>query len=164
MAAAPLHGTSVAVGIDHDGPLCGVLITGPSGAGKSRLALELIETCPFVRTRLISDDLTEGMVMDGRVRLGPFGDHEGLVERRGIGLTRTPYRAAIWLRAAVRLGPAPERLPQVQWDGMSGMRPVPLLHINAAWGLRTALRTVIGGHSLSAGLDRKHDMREREPS
>ncbi len=81
----------------------GVLLTGPAGSGKSDLLLRLLDR-GFV---LVADDcveVTEGMA-------SPPAVLAGLLEVRGLGLLRLPYRAPVRLALAVELGRAGERLP-----------------------------------------------------
>jgi hypothetical protein len=80
-----IHAAAIALAVDPDGPLSGVLLLGDSGAGKSSLALVAIESCPFRRTALIADD---------QVLIGPEGAAsapaalQGLLEVRGFGPAR----------------------------------------------------------------------------
>ncbi len=103
-----LHATSIAIAVDADGPLAGVLLLGPSGAGKSSLALAAIEGCPFRRTALIADD---------QVFVGPEGEASapaalgGLIEVRGFGPARVRPIATARLIAAFDLGAPAERVP-----------------------------------------------------
>lgn len=106
-----LHGVAVAVAVDEDGPLAGVLIFGPSGAGKSSLALCLIEACPFRRTALVADDAVRIDMSDGRVFARPPERLAGLIEIRGFGPTlirRVPMAALV---LAVDLDAEASRLP-----------------------------------------------------
>ncbi len=85
MAPVVLHASAVAIGRS------GLLIQGPSGAGKSSLALELMA-------------LGATLVADDRVRITASQDHgvlmtapkelEGLIEARGLGLIKAPFRPA----------------------------------------------------------------------
>ena len=95
-------GTCVAV----DGR--GVLLHGPSGAGKSDLALRLIDG----GAELVADDR---VVLDSRAGVlaasAPVA-LRGLLEVRGLGIFRLPYRASIPLSLVADLGDASEeRLP-----------------------------------------------------
>ena len=80
----------------------GVLIRGASGAGKSTLALGLIERGALlvgddqVMLRSASDELT----MTAPARLA------GLLEIRGVGITRWPYLVSARLALVVDLVPA----------------------------------------------------------
>lgn len=109
---SPMHASAIALAVDADGPLAGVLLIGPSGAGKSSLALAAIEGCPFRRTALIADDQVD--IGDGGAASAP-ALIRGLVEVRGFGPARLPQAAMARLVAAFDLGldggrvPAPER-------------------------------------------------------
>lgn len=103
-----IHASCVAIGE------WGVLIRGPSGAGKSSLALRLILDAPraLPPAELVADD---------RVVLEPEGDGllarpperlAGLIEVRGLGLRRLPFRPAVRLALVLDLAaPDAERLP-----------------------------------------------------
>lgn len=103
-----LHASAVVIGE------AGILIRGPSGAGKSSLALALIGQ---VRSqgrfaRLIADDRTQLAVHAGRLLASPVPPIEGLVERRGLGLTPEPHLAAAVIRLVIDCGAEPERMPE----------------------------------------------------
>ena len=78
-----IHASTVAIG-EH-----AVLIRGASGSGKSTLALALIEAGRRGGrfARLVADDRTEIEVRSSRLVARPVAPLEGLVERRGLGLT-----------------------------------------------------------------------------
>jgi len=85
MAPLVLHASAVAIGPS------GLLIKGPSGAGKSSLALEL----RALGAKLVADDrvlITSsnelGVLMTAPKEL------EGLIEARGLGLIKAPFRPA----------------------------------------------------------------------
>lgn len=131
-----VHATAVAL----EGQ--GLLLLGPSGSGKSDLALRLIGDGAF----LISDDQVQIVIEDGRPLASPPAPIAGLIEARGVGLLRLPYRTRIPLLLAVELVPAAqvERLPDpAVWakDGIS----LPLLRLcpfeaSVSVKLRLALR------------------------
>ncbi|RXT43583.1 hypothetical protein B6S44_28165 [Bosea sp. Tri-44] len=111
MSAAPplrLHAGAVVVGE------AGILIRGASGTGKSSLALALIGQAQLQGrfARLVADDRTEITVRAGRVIAGPVSPLEGLVERRGLGLTPEPHLAAAVVRLVIDCGTEPERMPE----------------------------------------------------
>lgn len=111
MSTAPslrLHASAVVV--DE----AGILIRGPSGAGKSSLALALIGLAQSRGrfARLVADDRTEIVVRAGRVVAAPVAPLEGLVERRGLGLTPEPHLAGVVVRLVVDCGSEPERMPE----------------------------------------------------
>ena len=111
-----ITGVVVAVGVDADGPLHGVLLLGAPGAGKSRTALELIETCPWRRTRLVADDAAEVSVEKKRLVARPPEPIAGLLELRGFGpapvksISRAPLLAGFDLDAEARRLPDPDTL------------------------------------------------------
>jgi hypothetical protein len=86
----------------------GVLILGDSGAGKSDLALRLIED----GARLVADDRAELFLKGGALCARPPPRLAGLIEIRGLGIVRLPYRRQVKIALAVRLGQAAPRLPE----------------------------------------------------
>lgn len=111
MSAPPplrLHASTVVVGE------AGILIRGPSGAGKSGLALALIGLAQLQGrfARLVADDRTAVAVRAGRLVAASVPPIEGLVERRGLGLTPEPHLAAAIVRLVVDCGAEPERMPE----------------------------------------------------
>ena len=99
-----IHATCVAFGD------VGILLRGPSGAGKSDLALRLIEA----GATLVADDRVRLVVEDGALRASPPEELAGLLELRGIGLTRLPNVSAVSIYLVADLVPSgvPERLPE----------------------------------------------------
>lgn len=111
MTASPprrLHASAVVIGE------AGILIRGPSGVGKSSLALALIGAAQLRGhfARLVADDRTEITVCAGRLLASPVPPIEGLVERRGLGLTPERHLAAAVLRLVIDCGTEPERMPE----------------------------------------------------
>jgi serine kinase of HPr protein (carbohydrate metabolism regulator) len=107
--ATRIHASTVAVGE------AGILIRGGSGAGKSTLALALIGAArqSGAFARLVADDRTEIAGRGGRLLARPVAPLEGLVERRGLGLTPEPHLPAVVVRLIVDLGGGePARLPE----------------------------------------------------
>ncbi len=80
----------------------GVLLLGPPGSGKSDLLLRLID----IGFAMVGDDQIE--ISDGWAR--PADRLAGLLEVRGLGIFRMPYRETARLALAVELG-RPDRLP-----------------------------------------------------
>lgn len=102
-ALAPIHGTALAFGQR------GVLLRGPPGAGKSDLGLRLLDR----NWSLVSDDYVLPRRVGDQLLLAPPPTIAGLLEVRGVGLVRRPYRGDIALRLVVDLdGAPPERLPR----------------------------------------------------
>lgn len=109
MSDSAIHATTIAIGE------AGVLIRGPSGAGKSVLALALIAQAQMGGqfARLVADDRTALGARSGRLLARPVPPLEGLIERRGLGLTPEPHLPAVVVRLIVDLsGSEPERMPE----------------------------------------------------
>ncbi|MEM9781539.1 MAG: serine kinase [Pseudomonadota bacterium] len=106
-AGTVLHASAVATGRAHGER--GVLILGPSGSGKTRLALELIAMGGALDIALIGDDRVQVdaplVPAEGAV-MRPVPTIAGLVDIRGVGILRHPYRQAAPLWSAVDLGVA----------------------------------------------------------
>lgn len=111
-AADVVHAAAVAVAVDADGPLAGVLILGPSGSGKSSLALSLIEACPFHRTALVADDAVRLERVPAGLAARAPDRIAGLIEVRGFGPASARSISAALLRLAVDLGGDPARMPE----------------------------------------------------
>ena len=92
--AGRIHATAVAIGE------AGVLIRGAAGAGKSVLALALIAAAQQSGrfARLVADDRTGLSASAGRLVARPVPPLEGIVERRGLGLTPEPHLEAAVIR------------------------------------------------------------------
>ncbi|MFG1478543.1 HPr kinase/phosphatase C-terminal domain-containing protein [Xanthobacter sp. V4C-4] len=111
MGEPSIHASCVAIGGR------GVLIRGASGAGKSTLALRLILDAPRVLApaELVADDRVLLRVEAGALVARPVPALAGLVEARGLGLRRLPYRDRVSLAVVVDLGaPDATRLPPEQ--------------------------------------------------
>jgi HPr kinase/phosphorylase len=103
------HATTIAIGE------AGVLIRGASGAGKTSLALALIALARQAGrfARLVADDRTALVAAGGRLLAQPVAPLEGIVERRGLGLTPEPYLPAVVIRLVIDLAAAePARMPE----------------------------------------------------
>lgn len=92
-----VHGSCVARGES------GVLVIGPPGAGKSDLALRLLDR----GFELVADDQVE--IADGIARAP--ARLAGLLEVRGVGIVRLPYREGARVVLVVSAGVA-ARLPE----------------------------------------------------
>jgi HPr kinase/phosphorylase len=110
-----MHGSCVA----RDGDA--ILLVGPPGSGKSDLALRLL-SCGF---ELVADDQVD--IMDG-VASCP-AELAGLLEVRGLGIVRLPYRPGARLALIAELDGRADRLP------MPAQHPdlrLPVVRIDAA--------------------------------
>ncbi|MGB8843426.1 MAG: RNase adapter RapZ [Aliidongia sp.] len=113
-----IHATAVAVGGR------GILLRGPPGAGKSDLALRLIAS----GAALIADDQVLLRRVGDRILAAPPASIAGLIELRGVGIRRLPFRMDIPIALVVDLV-APdrvERLPEPAAEEYDGVR-IPLL-------------------------------------
>ena len=124
----------------------GVLLLGPSGAGKSDLLLRLLDH----GYELVADDRVE---IDGGTARAPAA-LAGLMEVRGLGILRLPFRDAARLALAVDLSmdvaPA-SRLPHPECR-----HGVPLVRVDPSQAsaparITAALRCALGQLSLVAG-------------
>ncbi|MDI9408342.1 MAG: HPr kinase/phosphatase C-terminal domain-containing protein [Candidatus Pacebacteria bacterium] len=117
-----LHASCVAL----DG--LAVLLRGSSGSGKSDLALRLVEAGGI----LVADDQTKLTVTeDGQILTSPPPILAGLLEVRGLGLMRLPYRSAVPLLTVFDLVPMAriERYPEPQFIDLLGVK-LPLWQID----------------------------------
>ena len=92
-----MHGSCVA----KDGDA--ILLVGPSGSGKSDLALRLLSR----GFELVADDQVD--INDG-IASSP-AELAGLLEVRGLGIMRLPYRSTARLGLIVELDGRADRLP-----------------------------------------------------
>lgn len=110
-AGSPISVHATTIAIDE----AGLLIRGASGAGKTTLALALIA---FARqagrfARLVADDRSSLVAAGGRLLARPVAPLEGLVERRGLGLTPELHLPAVVVRLIIDLAETePARMPE----------------------------------------------------
>lgn len=97
-----------------------VLVTGPPGSGKSDLVLRLLGR-GFV---LVADDQVR--IADG-VACAPES-LAGLLETRGLGITRLAHAGPTPIALVVELGPPAERLPEPMMHPSLG---VPVIRLDA---------------------------------
>jgi len=143
-------GTSVAVAVDSDGPLVGILLCGEPGTGKSSIALTLIEACPWRRTRLIADDLVllttkkEGLFASAPESI------EGLIEIRGFGPSPIEFVRCIKLYTVFDLNLEHHRLPDPE-GFMYGEYCLSLWPLTYEYGvehrIRLILRAILSGQT-----------------
>lgn len=93
-----MHGSCAA----RDG--AGVLVLGPPGSGKSDLVLRLLGR----GFTLVADDQVQ---VSADALASPPDQLAGLLETRGLGITRLPYLRSASLALIVELGGVPDRLP-----------------------------------------------------
>ena len=85
-----------AFGAPHD---AGILILGESGAGKSELVLQFIAQGAV----LVADDRVELSVRGGKLIARAPKTLAGLIELRGIGVVKLPYKREARIALVVRL-------------------------------------------------------------
>ncbi len=147
-----VHANCVALG------RVGVLILGKPGSGKSDLTLRLIDAAGMglgrkpIKAMLVSDDQVLVKRRAGKLYASPPKALAGLLEIRGLGIVRLPYRKSVAVALAVRLAPAAriERLPDLNKSRfeIAGLT-LPLILIDPASAsaparLRAALAWLIG--------------------
>ncbi len=148
-----VEGTGVAVAVDPDGPLAGVLLRGASGAGKSDLALRLIEQCPWRRTCLVADDLVIVGAKGKSLAMRHPGSLAGKMEARGFGIIRVPFTQSSSLRLVAETGGPASRLPEYREEQLiaSARAMIPViacafLEPSAPARVRHALRAFLARH------------------
>lgn len=110
-----IHGTSILVAG------AGVLLRGPSGSGKSDLAFRLIEAGQAI---LVADDQTDLRPLDGQLHATCPSKLAGLIEVRGIGILRRPYRTEVAIGLVIDLVPHDQvpRLPDALTTSLEGVK------------------------------------------
>lgn len=103
-----IHGTALLLGT------AGVLLRGPSGSGKSILALSLIDRWEGrgLPGFLIADDRVDLVRAGGSLSMRPPATLAGLIELRGRGIIKRPFRAPARLHLVIDLVPALVRMPE----------------------------------------------------
>jgi hypothetical protein len=96
-----IHATAVTLGPR------GLLLLGAPGSGKSGLALALIERGAM----LVADDRVALSAGAGGLTGAPPDRLAGLIEIRGVGIRRLPFRRQAALVLGFDLDAVPERLP-----------------------------------------------------
>src|ERR1700710_2758966 len=102
MTEANIHASCVAIGNR------GVLLLGPSGTGKSDLALRLIDE----GAKLVADDRTILFLAKGVLHARCPASIKGLLEIRGLGIVKLPWRTKVKITLFVRRGREGARLPR----------------------------------------------------
>ena len=105
----------------------GILLLGPSASGKSDLALRLIDAGAV----LIADDQVGLVCENGRLLARPPARLAGMIELRGIGIMRVPYRSApLDLAVDLELSVAVEQLPEPETISYLGV-DLPKIRLDA---------------------------------
>lgn len=115
MHSRRLHGSCVARNDDA------ILLVGPPGSGKSDLALRLLAR----GFDLVADDQVD---IAGGLASAP-ASVAGLLEARGVGIVRMPYRSRVRLVLIVDLATQPDRLP---WPNRDPDLDLPVVGIDAS--------------------------------
>ncbi|CDG38577.1 MULTISPECIES: HPr kinase/phosphorylase [Asaia] len=127
----------------------GVVLTGQSGCGKSSLLLRLIDS----GFDLVGDDRL--VIRDLHASAPPA--LAGMIEIRGLGLVRMPYRATARLGLHVHLSIPSRavRLPEKTVEPDTGLWQMTLngFHADAVAIIRTALRCRLSDFTLLCGLN-----------
>ena len=136
-------GTCVAV----DGR--GVLLRGPSGAGKSDLALRLIDD----GAELVADDRVALVSSAGGLTASAPPALRGLMEVRGLGVFRLPYRTSVQVSLVVDLvDDEGERLPAPDQTTILG-HALPAIRLSAKGPSAAArVRLVLGAAEPVVGV------------
>lgn len=147
-AASFLHGSCAAW---ENGA---VLLTGLSGSGKSDLLLRLVDA----GFDLVADDqVVISPTTHAEYIASPPPTLAGLIEVRGLGILRLPYREAIPLRLHVALDFSPQtpRLPPETRHEQTGVWSLTLdpRRAGAVAIIRAALRCASGTYELMTGIN-----------
>ena len=136
-------GTCVAV----DGR--GVLLRGPSGAGKSDLALRLIDG----GAELVADDRVALVSSAGVLTASAPPALRGLMEVRGLGVFRLPYRTSVQVSLVADLvDDEGERLPAPDQTTILG-HALPAIRLSAkASSAAARVRLVLGAAEPVVGV------------
>ena len=136
-------GTCVAV----DGR--GVLLRGPSGAGKSDLALRLIDG----GAELVADDRVALVSGAGGLTASAPPALRGLLEVRGLGIFRLPYRARVQVSLVADLvDDLGERLPAPHRTSILG-HSLPAIRLSGkASSAAARVRLVLGAAASVVGV------------
>ena len=124
-----IHGTCV----EQSG--VGVLLRGPSGSGKSDLALRLIDG----GAALVADDRVDLAVRGGHLSAAAPANLVGLIEVRGMGIMRVPYRPRTVIGLVIDLvgQNTMERMPDPMVCNLLGIE-TPLIRLAAESASATA--------------------------
>lgn len=149
-----VQGTTIALAIDADGPLVGVVLIGPSGTGKTAAAISAIEHCPYQRTALVADDVS-CLSSDGTALWAAAPPAlDGHAELRGAGPALIRSIPAVTLRLAVNGSPTERMVDPAALTPFGEQGPnVPCFSLAGFSGLITLARSVLAGHSPGTTVD-----------
>ena len=130
-----IHGTGLLLGTH------GVLLRGPSGAGKSVLALSLLDRWEGrgLEALLVADDRIDLSLEAGELIMRAPPNLAGLIELRGRGIVKRPYRSPVRLDLVIDLVPELVRMLeddalQTVIEGVTLARaPVPVAGVVNVW-------------------------------
>lgn len=130
-----IHGTGLLLGTH------GVLLRGPSGAGKSVLALSLLDRWEGrgLEALLVADDRIDLSLEAGELIMRAPPNLAGLIELRGRGIVKRPYRSPVRLDLVIDL--VPELVRMLEDDAlqtviegvMLARAPVPVAGVVNVW-------------------------------
>jgi serine kinase of HPr protein (carbohydrate metabolism regulator) len=130
-----IHGTALLLGTH------GVRLRGPSGAGKSVLALSLLDRWEGrgLEALLVADDRVDLSLEAGELLMSPPPNLAGLIELRGRGIIKRPYRSAVRLDLVIDL--VPELIRMLEDDELQTViesvtlarAPVPVAGVVNVW-------------------------------
>lgn len=153
---APLivHGTSLALAVDPDGPTIGIMLQGPPGCGKTAATLRLIEDCPYGRTELVADDQTQLTLDQESVIARAPQIIAGQAEVRGGGLIRLRSRSHVALSYIFKMTDGARIIPPEKFapfgNQAESVTVISLQHFDA---IRSLVRSLLAGHSLTGDVD-----------
>jgi serine kinase of HPr protein (carbohydrate metabolism regulator) len=130
-----IHGTGLLLGAH------GVLLRGPSGAGKSVLALSLLDRWEGrgLEALLVADDRIDLSLEAGELIMRAPPNLAGLIELRGRGIVKRPYRSPVRLDLVIDL--VPELVRMLEDDALQTViegvplarAPVPVAGVVNVW-------------------------------
>ena len=147
-----VHGVALALAVDPDGPLFGVLLTGPAGSGKTGLALSAVARCRWARTALVADDAVR-LVDDGEGICARAPERiAGLAELRGFGPVAIRSAPSVRLKAGFDLGADAPRIAEPLFDPLDRSRLLPIYPFRA--GSDGASRLFVAARAILARTGR----------
>jgi len=157
-SAVAFQAVCVALAVDPDGPLAGILLIGISDIGKSSIALTLIEACPWQRTALVADDLVLLKANGAQMIARAPEKIQGLIEVRGYGPLPVKTQPQAIVRAAFMLTqePQPRIGDERLWSVNPALMPIPSYTYQVVKSqaqphsqtIRTLVRAILSGQTL----------------